>query len=126
MRDSWQAQWSQSASKLRSVKPTVVKWIRQAGFTRKDEVVYNRLRAGHTHLTHSYLMDSSIQGVVPECELCHNATMTIQHVLVECPALDRVRREILGEPRSLDKMLGRTVPQRVLRFVREIGLYPRI
>ena len=55
--------------------------------TSHQGVILNRLRIGHTHLTHSYLMDNSIQQLPPPCQLCNNQTMTIEHLLIHCPNL---------------------------------------
>ena len=71
------AQWRSSVSIFLEIKNCVTKLVRQPGFNRRDEAVYNRLRAGHAHITHSYLMDSEIQGVPPACELCGVATITV-------------------------------------------------
>ena len=39
----------------------------------------NRLRAGHTLLTHGYLVEGL--PVPPECKLCHSHAMTVKHLL---------------------------------------------
>ena len=49
-----------------------------------EEVVINRLRLGHTHMTHGYLMDDNSLGQRPVCEWCGAAMLTVRHVIVEC------------------------------------------
>ena len=45
-----------------------------------DEIVYNRLRIGHTRLTHSYLIDHTDP---PECTNCRQQ-LSVKHILTEC------------------------------------------
>ena len=49
--------------------------------TRLDEVVLHRIRVGHTHLTHAFLLK---RETPPECNHC-NCLLTDKHILVECP-----------------------------------------
>ena len=59
-----------------------------SSFQRKDQIVYNRLRIGHTRLTHSYLIDHTDP---PECTNCHQQ-LSVKHILTECIS----RRKIQG------------------------------
>ena len=60
--------------------------------SRREEVVLNRLRAGHTYLTQAYLMEGGVQ-VPPICHFCDDAIQTVKHLLLQCPALDGERRQ---------------------------------
>ena len=114
-------------SKFLETKSYITKCVRQPGFNRRDEVVYNSLRAGHTHIARSYLMDGDIQGVPPACELFGVATMTVKHVLVDCLSLTRIRRHIYGTGTvTLSGILGRTVSAKTHNFIHTIGLYDRV
>jgi len=57
-----------------------------AYLTRKDAVIVNRLRIGHSRLTHSYLLLGEDQ---PTCESC-GSPLTIKHLLLECTNLQYV------------------------------------
>ena len=46
----------------------------------RDEVVFSRLKLGHSYLTHSYLLKAKSP---PECVTC-NCRLTISHILVDC------------------------------------------
>ena len=68
---------------------------------------------GHTFMTHSYLFDSNRDR--PECNQC-NKTLTISHVLLECPKY-HVNRILLiqlasdlGFSLSLPLLLGNDYP----------------
>ena len=54
--DKWLRQWQSSGAKLRSVKDDVKPWLQIASMSKKENVVLNRLRIGHTRLTHSHLL----------------------------------------------------------------------
>jgi len=50
----------------RNKKNNIHLW-QNPGLSRKKETVINRLRIGHTHLTHSYLITKQDP---PSCEIC--------------------------------------------------------
>ncbi|MPC43272.1 hypothetical protein E2C01_036915 [Portunus trituberculatus] len=50
---------------------------------RRTQIVLARLRIGHTYLTQRYLLTRDPQ---PYCDDCL-VSLTIQHLLVECPSL---------------------------------------
>jgi len=56
-----------------------------------DSVLLNRLRIGHTRLTHSYLLSGDD---LPECGTCQcPLTVTVKHILVECVEFNDVQNE---------------------------------
>ena len=54
-----------------------------------DCVLINRLRIGHTRLTHSYLLLGDDQ---PECGTCQ-CPLTVKHILIDCVDLNNVRNK---------------------------------
>ena len=86
----WNTEWIEKNDKLKEIKPDTRPW-KENDRCRKNKTVINRLRVGHTLLTHEYLMEGGLP--VPECELCHNHTMTVKQLLNECanPASLRLR-----------------------------------
>ena len=105
MTEVWNNSWRSSASKLFSIKNNTRKIPQQSGFTRRDQVVYNRLRAGHTLITHGYLPDNSIPYIPTLCELCNDTVMSVKDILVDCDTLREARRRILGKEDVDMKML---------------------
>ena len=73
--------WNEKDNKLKEIKPDTRPWKKNR--RRKDETVNKRLRAGHTILTHTYLMEGL---TVPQVELCHG-----QHLLTDCVNLASLR-----------------------------------
>jgi len=53
---------------------------------RRDSVLLNRLRIGHTRLTHSFLLSGDD---IPERGTCQ-CPLTVKHILVECVDLNDV------------------------------------
>ena len=79
---------------MSEVKKNIGPWKQVKGITRREEVVLNRLRAGHSRLTHGYLMDSVRPQVPPICRYCSNAVLTVKHLILTFPNLDRERRKL--------------------------------
>ena len=61
-------------------------------YSHGDDVVISRIRLGHTLLTHGYLMDSDVPDVAPHFELCNNALLSVEHIMVECQQLVDARQ----------------------------------
>ena len=114
-------EWTASRQKLLEVKPSVGKWTTIPGIKREEEVILNRLRLGHTRLTHGYLMDSSAPQTPPICEYCNDSVLTVKHILIQCPNLANHRRRITPiQSRSvtLNDVLGEFVNLReVINFL---------
>ena len=81
--------------KLREIIPVPGIWIDKERCTRRDEVVINRVRIGHTLLTHGYLMNDDVPDVAPHCKLCNSAILTIKHIMLECEQLSNARQDCL-------------------------------
>ena len=58
--------------------------------SRRDSVLLNRLRIGHTRLTHSFLLSGDDD--LPECGTCQ-CPLTVKHILIECVDLNDVRNK---------------------------------
>lgn len=63
-------------------------------------MVINRLRAGHTYLTHVYLITKEIQ---PKCGKC-DETLTVAHIF-ECTAVRRKSYEYFNNSTTWQKDL---------------------
>ena len=90
-----------------------------------NKIVINRLRAGHTLLTHGYLMEGLS---VPDTELCHSHTMPVKHLLTECANLASLRLRFFDgrNPNTLKQILGRKkVNSNIVEFLKESNIYNR-
>jgi len=90
--DEWQEVWNScTGNKLHAIRPTVCGYKQKTCLSRRDSVLLNRLRNGHTRLTHSFLLSDDD---VPECGTCQ-CLLTVKHILVECVDLNYVRNKTL-------------------------------
>ena len=88
---------------------------------RKDEVIINRLRIGHTRLTHSFRMENRPHpSFCDQCEGDHE--LTVKHILIECNFLKIIRRRYY-DVSDLNQLFKTVSSKRILEFVKDIGLY---
>lgn len=89
VRAHWQSLWDRERhNKLHVIKPQLANWPPESK-SRHTEVTLTRLRIGHMHSTHSYLLSG---GDPPLCDKC-GEPLTVLHVLIECRELDPLRKK---------------------------------
>jgi len=81
--DEWEDICECEGNKLHSTYPTVGIVKHSKNIFRYDSVLLNRLRIGHSRLTHSYLLSGDGS---PNCQSC-GIPLTVKHILVECANL---------------------------------------
>ena len=86
----WKVAWQISDLKLKAIKNTPSAW-RRLSCTRREEVIVNPLRSGHTWITHSYLMNGTIREPPPICPMCNNDVLNAPHILLKCVQVEEVR-----------------------------------
>lgn len=128
----WQQQWdSCTSNKLHLVKPIVGEWKSCRHQERFIEVILCRLRIGHTHLTHNFLLR---REHLPECEKCQQP-LTVIHILITCPYIETERRKhfrALYEhhiPMHPNQILGDDSPvplSNVIDFLKESGFLHKL
>ena len=88
---------------------------------RKDEVIINRLRLGHTRLTHSFRMENRPHPpLCDECEGDHE--LTVKHNFIECNFLKIIRRRHY-DVTDLNQLFKTVSSKIILDFFKDIGLY---
>ena len=126
-RDQWQAHWSNLNSnfKLKSIRPSIQPWL-YFRMGRRSSIVLTRLRIGHSHYTHRYLMASGAERRAPFCSACQ-VDITIEHILVSCPVFAAPRRANFLANRSLREILDEGAPvEQVVQFLKDINLFYEI
>ena len=83
-----QKEWNEMSTKLNEIKRTILPYPPPDNISRKLETSINRLRIGHTHLTHSHLIKKEDP---PVCTCC-GTPLTVKHILTECKVYDKERR----------------------------------
>jgi hypothetical protein len=87
----WQECWDVEANnKLHRMQPVIGSFTRHH-LPRRDELIIHRLRVGHTHLTHSYLLRQELPSI---CEFCH-LPLSVEHVLITCSSFSLVRKSFM-------------------------------
>lgn len=90
LKENWQKTWDNELNnKLHLVKPILGEWKSCRHQERYIEVILCRLRIGHTHLTHSFLLTKQEK---PLCERCGH-DLTVIHILVSCTKLEKLRKK---------------------------------
>ena len=120
----WQRSWndpSNQENKLFAIKPNISEWLPGSQSNRREEVVLARLRIGHTHMTHSYLLKGE---EFPECIPC-NTTLSVKHLLIECT--DRAHyRDKYFHADGLKTLFDTEKLESLFDFLKEVNLFKRI
>ena len=118
----WQERWDKEVdNKLHAIMPQIDDKYYSGCTNRKDEVIINRLRIGHTRLTHSFRMENRPHP--PLCDQCEgDHELTVKHILIECDFLKIIRRRHY-DVTDLNQLFKTVSSKRILDFVKDIGLY---
>ena len=126
---SWSTLWERTGQKLQAIVPNVGVCLPHPETSRRDEVVLNRVRAGHSLATHGYLMNTDGPRVPPVCPYCNNALLSIKHIFLDCVRIRPYRDFALSacsttHAVTLQRILGETcIVREVLEFLKDIDLY---
>jgi hypothetical protein len=117
----WQQSWdAEVCNKLHGVQPRIGS-ARAYCLSRRDEVIIHRLRIGHTHLTHSYLLKGESQ---PMCIACQ-APLTVQHILIDCVDFALSRAKYFNAT-TLHDIFENVNTGDVIGFIKEKGLHRKL
>ena len=119
-----QQSWSDPANqnnKLFAIKPSLGEWLPGLRTNCREEIILARLRIGHSHITHSYLLKGEEE---PQCIPC-NAPLSINHILVDCVDLAPTRQRYF-QVDSLTTLFDTVKFESVFRFLKEVHLYKKI
>ncbi|GFR32166.1 uncharacterized protein TNCT_619721 [Trichonephila clavata] len=82
-----QSNWDQQTeNKLHSVMLVLASTVPSSS-NRREQVIWTRLRLGHTRLTHRHLLFGEPP---PYCEIC-NVSLSVKHILCDCPHSNHLR-----------------------------------
>ena len=127
VKKKWQNRWSSpemaNNKKYKKIRKNVDRWESSYQINRKTEVVLSRLRIGHTHITHKFLLEG---GSAPECVQC-DQTLSVEHILVDCHLYDNARRKFNLFRKSISEILGDDVDVgSIVQYLKEINIWNRI
>ena len=118
----WQKRWNKEVgNKLHAIMPQTYEKYYSRCKNRKYEVIINRLRIGHTRLTHWFRMENIHHP--PLCDQCGaNHELTVRHISIECSFLKIICRRHY-DVTCLNQLLKTVSSKRIIDFVKDIGLY---
>ena len=123
----WQRRWSSpllaNNLKYKRIRPSVQCWPSSYHPKRRYETILSRLRIGHSRLTHQFLLAGSNPPVCAYCQV----TLTVEHILVDCPnyRLQRSRFGLLGK--GIEAILGEYVEvENLMNFLKKIDVFYEI
>ena len=73
---------------MNKVEPVLGDHRSTGHLSRREKIVLSHLCIGHTHLTHSYIMNGED---VPRCVAC-DCNLTVEHIVIECGDFGEVRQ----------------------------------
>ena len=118
----WQTYWNdQTSNKLHEIQSEVTQTDHLTFLSRREQCVLSRLRIGHSHYTHAYILKKEDQ---PFCIGCQ-CPITVKHILIECHDFFQIRSKYF-RAKSLQDLFKNVDPRTVFDFLREINLYHRI
>ena len=112
-----------AGNKLHAIRPTVGDYKQKTYLSRRDAELLNRLRIGHSRLTHSYLLS----GVdLPECgrPTCQ-CPLTVKHILVECVDLKDARNKHFVAS-SIKDLFDSIEAHKIIDFIKETRFYKQL
>ena len=117
--DELQNFWNdQISNKLHAVKPLIGITKFESRLSRHELSVVNRLRIGHTRLTHGHILTGD---PTPQCNVC-NCQLTVKHILLDCISYGDVRCCYFSVT-SLKELFESVSVSKILGFVRDINLF---
>ena len=89
---------------------------------RKQQTMMNRIKIGHSKLTHSYIIKKEM---APQCDQC-KTKLTINHIILECKKYEAIRHKN-QIPSNMETIFQNTINiNRLNKFIHEIKLNDQI
>ena len=111
----WRDIWNIAANnKLYAIYPIAGTSCQNNLASRREAVIINRLKIGHSHLTHSYLLSGEDQPICTSCD----ALLTVQHILLDCPDLQDIRQKYFSAS-SLKDIFESVDNQNIIGFIKD-------
>ncbi|KAE9521571.1 hypothetical protein AGLY_018035 [Aphis glycines] len=117
----WESEWRRTPNnKLREIKNTTEYWPKPHTSNRKDEVVINRLRIGHSKMSHGHLMRREEPAMCLTC----GEPLTVKHLLIHC-RIHIDTRKSLKLPDNLFEALSpiHDNTNKIIIFLKQIDMY---
>ena len=117
-KQQWQEFWDQQIeNKLHAIQPTLGARSFSRRLRRRDELLINRVRIGHTYMSHKYLLHGEEK---PFCIPC-NEILTVKHILIDCVEFMHIRDRYFNV-KTMKELINDVGIDILLRFISEAGL----
>ena len=121
LKNEWETYWaSQTGNKLNGIMPAQ-KRRKKYNLPRCHTTLLSRLRIGHTHYTHAFLLHGEPP---PFCVGC-NEDMSVKHILIKCLDFAEVRKKYF-RVKTIKQLFDIVEPLKIVNYVKEIGLLGRL
>jgi len=123
----WEREWKVGNSKMSVLFDELPK-KKEKLLVRKEQIKLNRLRLGHTAITHGYLMNPDILEPPPGCPICYQATLTVKHIMSDCDGLNNLRLRHFGTRKpDIKELLGpRIASRKIVTYLRDLDVFDQI
>ena len=123
IQESWNYAWSTNKNSfLHKMRENTYTASPTINLARQDQVLLNRIRIGHSNITHSYLLSKEEP---PSCSTCETRK-TIEHILLDC-AKHRVERRNCNINTDIKTLLNTEDGMKnVIKFVKVTKLRGKI
>lgn len=117
----FQTRWNNvQFNKLKNIKDQVGKTTLRGITLRRDEIVLHRARIGHSHITHSHLLN---RENAPDCDHCQ-CPLTVEHILLQCQFFNNIRLKFFTVI-TLSDLFNKVPNANIIDFLKEIDMYSR-
>ena len=121
-KQKWQNYWDNfQNNKLHKIMPQIGKSQKSQTKISRKEVTLSRLRIGHSHITHSYLLKKEEAPYSIPCQ----KLFTIKHILAECIDF-KLTQQKYYQTTNLKQIFYQINPKNLLGYLKEFHLYSKI
>ena len=82
-----------------------------------DEIVLHWARIGHSHITHSHLLN---RENAPDCDHCQ-CPFTVEHILLQCQFFNNIRLKFFTVI-TLSDLFNKVPNANIIDFLKEIDM----
>ena len=120
--DKWQTLWDETPfNKLKEIEPIVNHHRLVPKLSRREEIVFARLRIGHTRVTHSCLLKREERPYCIGCDM----PFTVRHFMLDCADFGRERRSHF-QVNNLKDLFKDVSVENILSFLKNVNLFNKI
>ena len=119
MKYRWHADWNDATNnKSHAIHPQLGLWPGGFRVIRHEKSISFRIRIGHIHLTHFFLLKKEDP---PKCIGC-DCRLTIEHILFDCAeSFEKKNRQF--NVNSFKELFEKVPRSSILFYLHEIGLF---